>query len=369
MEEPRTRRVTGVRGIAVLRANAVGDLVVALPALESLRTAYPKARISLLARAWHAGFLSGRPSPVEEVIVLPECLRVDIPQRLLGDDSGSLSRFVEAMRERRFDIALQLHGGGLHSNHFVRSLGARVSAGMQARGAPALDRNLPYRPLQREALRLLEAVALVGAQVTTLEPRVVVTDADRDEARRVLGDVGQSVLMLQPACRDPRRAWSPERFAAIGDRFASRGASVLVNGTADEAPAVGAVLAGMRHPAQGLAGRLSLGALLAVLERSRLLVSNDTGTAHLARAVGLPTVTIYWIGNLPGYAPLGSARDAVAVSWRVHCPRCGRVNVAERCRHDDSFVDDVAIDEVAELADELWALGEDGRAATRRDAA
>jgi ADP-heptose:LPS heptosyltransferase len=57
--------------IAVLRANAVGDFIVALPALQALRDTWPDAEIVLLARAWHRAFLEGRPGPVDRVEVLP----------------------------------------------------------------------------------------------------------------------------------------------------------------------------------------------------------------------------------------------------------------------------------------------------------
>ena len=161
--------------------------------------------------------------------------------------------------------------------------------------------------------------------------------------------------MLQPACTDPRRAWPAESFAAVGDHFARRGACVVLNGTRAEASTLMRVRAAMREPVIDLAGVLSLGGLLGLLERARLLVSNDTGTAHLARAVDRASVTICWIGNLTSYGPTSCARHAVAVSWQLHCPRCERFNVGMRCEHDDSFVASVRTEEVLALADELWS--------------
>src|SRR5258708_31084265 len=64
-------RVPGVRKIAVLRANALGDFILTLPALEALRAAYPHAEIVLLAKKWHAAFLANRPGPVDRVVVVP----------------------------------------------------------------------------------------------------------------------------------------------------------------------------------------------------------------------------------------------------------------------------------------------------------
>src|SRR2546426_2021754 len=116
----------GVRKIAVLRANALGDFIFILPALEALRAAYPRAEIVLLARAWHREFLAGRPGPVDRVVEVP-------PSRGINDEPGRvevparLEAFFAGMRRERFDLALQLHGGGRNSNPFLLRLGAGLT--------------------------------------------------------------------------------------------------------------------------------------------------------------------------------------------------------------------------------------------------
>lgn len=171
--------------IAVLRANALGDLIFALQALHALRTAYRHAEIVLLGQAWHAELMSGRPSPIDRVIVLPPAPGVNGPLDM-PDTAGTQAereRFFAAMQLERFDLAIQLHGGGGYSNPFIRRLGARVTAGLRAADAPPLDRWIPYVYYQHETLRLLEVVGLVGAQPpTTLEPQLAVTEADLAEA-------------------------------------------------------------------------------------------------------------------------------------------------------------------------------------------
>jgi ADP-heptose:LPS heptosyltransferase len=354
----RGERVADVKRIAVLRANAVGDLVVCLPALTALRCAYPAAYISLLGRSWHAEFLRDRPSPVDEVIVLPPAIHLGSPRESSTHDHDEAETCIASLQSRRFDIALQLHGGGRHSNAFMQRLGARVTAGLQAPDAPPLDRNLPYRLLHAEVLRLLEAVSLVGAQGCDVEPRLAVTPADRHEADQTLGHADERPLVvLQPGCTDPRRAWPAEAFARVGDVCARRGARVVLNGTQSEAPRLAAVRAAMQEPCLDLAGALSLGGLLGLLERARLVVANDTGPAHLARAIDVPSITLYWICNLAPYAPMSTLRHAVAVSWQLDCPRCGRFNVGTRCEHDDSFMAQVSPEEVLALVDSLWPAG------------
>src|SRR5437870_11550402 len=102
----RCKKVPGVRRIAVLRANAIGDFILALPALEALRAAYPQAEIVLLAKKWHAAFLANRPGPVDRVAVVP-------PYGGVGEEPGFVvdpdvnKAFFKTMAQERFDLALQ----------------------------------------------------------------------------------------------------------------------------------------------------------------------------------------------------------------------------------------------------------------------
>lgn len=356
--------IDSVRRIAVLRANALGDLLLALPAMEALRRAYPAARLTLLARSWHANFLRGRPGPVDEVIALPPISGVS---EAAGGHRAPEGLFDE-LRRHRFDLAVQIHGGGRHSNPFIRRLGARVTAGLCSADAERLDRWVPYVYYQHEVLRYLEVAALVGGTLlggtpvgeiqaggTTdlVEPRLAVTEDDRAELARVLGESPPGLVALHPGASDPRRRWPAEHFAAVADRL---GRPIVITGTAAERDVVEKVAAAMRAPAIQLVDALSIGGLAALYERCSLVISNDTGPRHLAAAVGTPTVGIYWCGNLINAGPLTRSRHRPVVSWTVACPVCGASGLdlnAARCPHDASWVAEVTVAEVIEQATDL----------------
>ena len=345
------RLVPDVRRIAVLRANALGDLIFALPALDALRAAYPEAEIVLLARPWHRAFLEGRPGPVDRVIPLPEGIPTDGAPSLPPDEER---RFLADVAAEGWDLALQLHGGGRHSNPIVGALGARVTAGCRTPDAPALDREIRYAYFQSEVLRLIEVVGLVGAVPVGLEPRIEVTEADREAAQAAVPElVRRPFAVLHPGASDPRRRWAAERFAAVGSALAQRGFAVAVTGTPDEAELTRSVARSVRGAACDLAGRLELPALLGLLERAAVVVSNDTGPLHLAAAAGAPTVGIFWCGNaINGGAPF-RGRTRLAISWRLECPVCGLDCMRGRCGHSASFVDDVPVEEVTREALDL----------------
>jgi ADP-heptose:LPS heptosyltransferase len=343
-----------VRKIAVLRANALGDFIFALPALDALRSAYPAAEIVLLGAPWHARFLAGRPGPVDRVVVLP-------PDAL---STGRLDDgFLAAMRAERFDLALQLHGGGRTSNAVVAALGARLTAGLRAPDAPPLSRWVRYVYHQPEVFRYLEVVGLVGAPPVTYRPCLAVTDDERKEAAALVPEQARPLVALHPGATDERRRWPAERFGAVGDALATV-ADVLVTGTGPERDVVDRVLAAMRRPARPLVDALSLGGLAALYARCAVVIANDTGPVHLAEAVGAATVGLYWVGNLINGAPVDRARHRPLVSWTIRCPECGQDCTRDLyparvgggvpgCGHSPSFVADIATVEVVEAAREL----------------
>jgi ADP-heptose:LPS heptosyltransferase len=343
---PTQPRLPDVRKIAVLRANALGDFIVALPALEAMRAAYPQAEIVLLATAWHAAFLAGRPGPVDRTIVVPHSRGVNGDAQT-AEDPAVLDAFFACLRDERFDLALQMHGGGGFSNPFLRRLGARHTAGLRAPGAPPLDRWAPYTLIQPEVMRYLEVAALVGAAPVTLEARLAILPSDLAEAAEVVPLDARPIVVLHPGATDPRRRWPPAKFARVGDRLAAAGAHIVLTGTAPEQPLVADVRAAMRAQATGTCGRLSLGGALGLVSRARVVVANDTGLLHLAMAAGARTVGIYWAWNLFTYGPLTRTRHRPVVSWRLTCPRCGADLTAAACGHEPSLVADISENEVA----------------------
>jgi ADP-heptose:LPS heptosyltransferase len=345
--------------VVVLRCNALGDYFMATPALAALRRRFPHAEITLLGGRWHAEFLSGRPGPVDRVLVLPHVAG------LAGQPDGAppgeaLPRFLAEARAYRYDLAVQLHGGGAASNPLVNALGARQSIGLRAERAPALDASVPYRYYQSEVFRFLEVVALVGAAGPPQYPRLVVSGRERAAAAALLPP-GEPYVALHAGAGDPRRRWAPQRFAAVADGLSAAGARPVLVGSSHDVPVSAAVRDHARTEPVDLTGRTDLGTLAAVLGRCAAVVANDSGPLHMARAAGVPTVELYWCGNAINAAPVGRTRHRPLLSWTVHCPMCGidtstagfPHRPGEGCDHRPSFLDQIP---VAEVLDEVLDL-------------
>ena len=338
-----------VRRIAVLRGGGLGDLLFALPAAEALAAAYPGAELTLLGMPLHAALLDGRP-PFARVELLP--VRPGVRDGV--EDPARTAAFVQRMREQRFDLAVQVHGGGRNSNPFLLALGATHTVGTRTEDAAALERTIPYAYYQHEVLRALEVVGLAGAAPVDLEPRLRLTEAEQQV--RTGARTRPPTVVLHPGATDPRRRWPAAAFAALATDLARDGCTVVVVGDAAEAALAEQVVAGVAPEMAGrvrsTAGKASLAELVRLLLTASLVVANDSGPRHLAAAVGVPTVGIYWFGNALNAGAFSRGRHRLQLAWTTSCPVCGADATsltAPRCAHDDSFVAEVPV--AAVLAD------------------
>ena len=314
----------------------------ALPALKSLKAAYPAAEVTLLAADWQGPLLEGR-GIVDRVIEVPPYhgVRGGVP------DARATEAFFERMEAERFDLAVQMHGGGRNSNPLTRRLGARITLGHYTPDAEPLDISVPYVYLQPEVFRYLELVAAVGCAAVEVEPSLPVLERDLDlpaKVARALDD-GRRLVLIGPGASDPRRRWPIECYAAIAETLSKQDAQIAVVG-AEEDRDLGEALQARVPSALLLTGEISLSQFVGLASRAALLVANDSGPLNTARAVGTPSVGIYWIGNMINAGPLTRSRHRAIPSWQIACSQCGADMIYNQCDHAVSFVSGAAVDEV-----------------------
>lgn len=347
------------RKIAVVRVNALGDYLYALPALQALRDSFPHAEIVYLGNAWHKTFLENRPGPVDRVVVVPPYPGVGAAENT-PVDTAALDAFFINMQREAFDIAIQLHGGGKNSNPFVWKLGAGLTLGLKTPDAVALDISVPYVYYFSEILRNLEVVGRLGIKPRSLEPRITVTPQDMQEVRQVTGSNTNRIAVIHPGVTDIRRCWPGSRFAAIANYLAEQGMTVYITGIETEQPLIEALMQTVRYPSavHNVCGRLSLNGMTGLLSLASLVISNDTGPLHLARALQTPTIGLYWCGNMINGMPMTTALHRSLLSWTTRCPLCGTATKhfhqgSSGCTHATSFVAEITTAEVIETIHEM----------------
>lgn len=298
----------GTATLAIFRALQLGDMLCAVPALRAIRRALPATRICLIGLPWAEQFSARFHRYIDEFVAFPG--HPDFPEQPVKQHQ--LADFYSSMRARRFDVALQLHGSGEQSNLVTRALGARTMAGYGDGAGCAGEVFFPYPATGPEPVRLLEFARLLGAPDTGAELEFPITDGDERELGASgigSGLVPGSYICIHPGARIRDKCWHPARFAQVADSLAEEfGVRIVLTGSANEAELTSAVARCMRSEAIDAAAPISIGAMAALISRSRLLISNDTGVSHIAAGLKLRSVVIFSKADIRRWAPLDVER-------------------------------------------------------------
>ena len=306
--------------VLVRLPNWLGDVLLARPLLHRLRAALPSARLAAVA-----------PEPLLALMAADGV--VDDAHAWPHDGRGR-ARVTAAVRAWRPDVALVLPPS-FSSAWLAWRSGARERIGYAHEGRGLLlTRALPRpargtRHLADEYLELGRAWGVVPGGAAAANPTGIAAlrlpgavRSAGESLRARLGVEPQGFAVLGPgAIFGPAKRWPAARYAAIGRLLAARGVRVLVCGTREEAEVCEAVAREAGDGARSLAGSTSLAELAGLCADARLAVCNDSGLAHLAAALGVPTVAVF-----------GSTSSAIV-------PACGTTS----CNNSTRFPSSAAI--------------------------
>lgn len=313
--------------VLIVKTSSMGDVVHALPMASDLAAHDPQMQIDWVVEEAFADIPRLHPA-VRNVI--PIALRRWRRAPLAGQSWRELRTARAAVRAARYDLVLDCQGL-LKSAWVARWAGAPV-AGLDAASArePLASRFYARRYAVPRDLHAIERnrrlAGLALGYVPQGAPRFGLQVPPPDAMLAPLLAGGSFAVLLTHASRATKR-WPDERWVAVGRQLAARGLrSLLVWGTEEEGRQSQALAA--QWPQASVAPRLPLSALAALIAQARIVVGLDTGLAHLAAAVGAPTVGIYCdydpqltgvvggaacasVGSADGPPPLADVQTAV----------------------------------------------------------
>lgn len=334
-----------IQRVVVRGTNWVGDAVITVPALRSLRELLPEAHITLATRSFAKGIFAGADF-IDELLVC----------------EGSLLAQAREWHRRRCDLAL------LFQNAFAPALIAklagvplRIGYATQGRGWLLTRAVEPpdWRASRHECFYYLNLVSEL-ARLFDREPSNILEQAPvfdlavsrerKEQAAATLQGEGirsdRPLIALCPGSINSRaKRWPVERYAALGDRFVDElQAEVILIGSAAELEVSLAVQTRMTHLPKVLTGKTDLAQVVAVLSLVDLLVTNDTGPAHVASALNRPTLVIFGPTN-----PLTTRPYSTAAEILRQPPDCAPCMLRD-CPIDHRCMTAISPDQVFERA-------------------
>ncbi len=303
--------------------NWVGDAVMTMPALRELRRLLPDARITLVTRSSTKALFS-ESNYLDDIIVY---------DRGRGS-TGSFFKQVRTWRKREFDLAV------LFQNAFEAALIAYFARVPLRLGYSTQGRQLllthpveipAWHDQRHEAFYYLNIITQLEVQLLGSSARMeqtpvfglTVSESRKENARELLNSRGMSsarkLVALCPGSTNSRaKRWPAERYAELANKLVDlMGVDIVLIGSPDEISVSARVSELMHSMPIMLTGRTNLDQVIAVLNIADLLITNDTGPAHISAALNRPTIAIFGPTNPETTYPLSPVAEVIR-----HPPEC-----------------------------------------------
>jgi len=309
-----------IENILVRGTNWIGDVIMTLPAIASVRNTFPYAEISVLAKPWVAETYRICPD-VDEVVIYED---PGIHHGIAGK-----YRLARELKSRGFDMAILLQNA-IEAAIIVRIAGIPIRAGYNSDGRGILLTHSVKRTNEirkvHQVCYYLEMLKALGFQPAERDLKLKLNHDYRAIAEDILGRYGvvkdEILIGIAPgAAYGPAKMWFPERFAAVADKliddFSSR---IILFGSCGDLERTTLVQQHSKNSLINMAGRTSLKEAISLIARCDLFISNDSGLMHLAGALDIPLVAIFGSTNPRTTSPMGE--KSVIVHKDVTCSPC-----------------------------------------------
>ena len=280
------------RRILVIRTDRLGETLLNLPILVALKRAFPSAFVTWMVNPALVELLRDAPG-VDQVIGYRDERRLAWWMRAL--------HLARRLRGERFDLVLISNcKKEFHAAAWLAGIPQRV--GYDRKWGGLLTHRIPDRKALGERHELEYNLELLNALQVAAPPAPALQLSVSKEAEAQIVHLLQSLgvmktdrlVAIHPWTSNPTKQWPVERFSTLITRLTQLAGvrPVLIGGPEDQARA-SELMQNQGDRVLSVVGRLSLTALAALLQKARLLLSNDSGPGHLAAAVGTPTVVLF----------------------------------------------------------------------------
>lgn len=305
-----------VHKVLLVRLRSIGDTVLSTPALFALRRFLPNAEIDILVEDWVAPVLDNHPHASNVVI-------------LERGGFVSRARLARQIRSAGYDVVYNLHGGTT-ATFLTRATGARHRVGLKTYQYAHLHNHQAPSPLllwgQQKTHSVEQQLALLGWTGVPVSDRprthVAVTKDAASTVGQRLAEAGledRQIALIHPTAAFATKQWATENFARVAEALAERGFASVAISAPHEREIVEALL---DHASVRIVSfDLSLPEVAALAARAQIFVGNDSGIAHIAAAVGTPSVVIFGSSNVAHWRPWNKATAEVVLE-EMPCQPC-----------------------------------------------
>jgi heptosyltransferase-2 len=300
--------------ILVRGVNWVGDAVMTMPAIRSLRKAYNGSKISLLVKPSVSPVFEGDPN-IDEIIIYEDRFDGFFGKLKLAGKLRRMKFSRALLLQNAFDAALIAYLSGIPE---------RIGYNRDGRGF-LLTKSVPFDGDDRKVHHIdyyLNLLTASGIKAEYSHPWIYLSIQERLSARERLSGLKRPLLGINPgATYGSTKRWFPERFAEVANWFIKdTGGSVIIFSGKNEVDIAQEINKYIPDNKLFLAGKTSLREFITLVSECDVFITNDSGPMHVAYAVGTPLVAIFGSTSPELTGPAGN--ENVVLKADFECSPC-----------------------------------------------
>jgi len=336
----------------------IGNFIMYTPAIMSIRDFFPNANFTLLHDSKTGCYVVLKDSGIFNKYI-------DVKR---GLNIIEMIKYVLKIRKENFDMVIsEFHNTGLFIILITVFCGAKYRVGhVSSSGWIHPDKwdwiyNIPAKmeKNQHEVERGLELAKAIGIDIKkrNIKPFIYLQESDRDFAKRFLSsngiEKGNIVISVQIGRKDKdEKHWSLDKYIALCDKILEfQDTKIILHGAPNEYKSIELVVSKMKNNPIIAAGKTTIKQAAALLEKSDVLVCDDSGLMHMAVAVGTPVIAIFGPTDYTRTAPYGKEHTVIKKDFK--CIPCSKMDLdpsqrmkTDQCPYDNKCINDITVDEL-----------------------
>lgn len=351
---------TGGKNILILKLGAIGDVLMATPAIREIRRLYPSAKIFHLIGQWSSEIMSNNPN-VDELIVIDE--KIFWKKKII-----SVIKLLLELRKKKIDIVFNMHWSEW-MNLFALATGASERIGFTRSGSGIfLTKKIPYSEGEKGPHQIEQYLALTGNPGSVIPsdikkmPEIFFKKGEIEKYNNKFRDFfsknGKNIIAVAPGGGSnpkgsmPGRRWPCSGYIELVNKIIKNtDYNVILLGHGDDKEVIDRILSENKNKrVTGFVDRLNLHENAYMLQNSLILVCNDSALMHLASAVGTKCLSIF--GPTAPYDKTPLDRKSVYMYSAVSCSPCYKFGKFPECKQQKCF-DMITPDEVFKVLQKM----------------
>jgi heptosyltransferase II len=330
MDIARPLHSQNIKSFLLWMPNWIGDVVLTLPVVQSLRRAYPAAGIFVVAKSPSDELLLGHPA-IDKVLTLPS-----------EPENGFWQRvgFARKLKKYDFDVGV-VFPNSFESAFFLSLTGVKCRLGYNTDARDILlshpiTTTSYLKKVQYRVEYYFKILSPLKLDTPDSSFATLVSQKGDIAAREVMLDMGldenEEFITLHPGTSKVERAWHVERFGILCQKLIKEdGKLVVLLGTENEVGLLNRIRNFGQPEAIKVMPPVNLRVLTELLRKSQMFIGNDSGMMHLASMVGVPILGIFGPGSPESTGPYMSPEMQEVITRNFHCSPC-KQNFFKECK-------------------------------------